>query len=89
MDYEKIQFFYFFFATGSDSGRVGGINTEWEVKMRWLKCVRKNETGTVYVEEVVLLTLVAVGFAAATMVLGPALLDYHAGIELVLSSPIP
>ena len=54
-----------------------------------LKCVKKNEKGSVSVEEVVLLSLVALGFAAATMVLGPALLDYHAGIELVLSSPIP
>ncbi|MBN2714382.1 MAG: hypothetical protein JXX14_00930 [Deltaproteobacteria bacterium] len=54
-----------------------------------LRCVRKNEAGVIYVEEVTLLILVALGFAAATMVLGPALLDYHAGIELVLALPIP
>jgi Flp pilus assembly pilin Flp len=53
------------------------------------RCWQKNESGSVYVEEVVLLTLVALGFALATSVLGPALMKYHAGIELVLSFPVP
>lgn len=57
--------------------------------MDFFRCWQKNESGSVFVEEVVLLTLVALGFALATSVLGPALMKYHAGIELVLSFPVP
>ncbi len=57
--------------------------------MDFFKRWKKNESGSVYVEEVVLLTLVALTFALATSVLGPALMQYHAGIELVLSFPVP
>ncbi|MBN2527231.1 MAG: hypothetical protein JXR76_12625 [Deltaproteobacteria bacterium] len=49
----------------------------------------KHISGTAQVEEIVLLATVALVFAAATLVLGPALLNYHAGIETVLALPIP
>jgi hypothetical protein len=41
------------------------------------------------VEEIVLVVLVAIGFAAACIPLGSLLLGYFEGIELVLSLPIP
>ncbi|MFO8072091.1 MAG: hypothetical protein R6V85_09475 [Polyangia bacterium] len=47
------------------------------------------EIGSVYVEQLVLVMAVALGFAAAALTLGPRLLAYHEGIEIVLSLPIP
>lgn len=47
------------------------------------------ENGSVQVEQLVLVAMVSLGFASATLVLGPALLSYHTGIEFVLSLPVP
>ncbi len=47
------------------------------------------EIGSVYVEQLVLVMTVALGFAAAALTLGPRLLAYHEAIEIVLSLPIP
>jgi len=51
--------------------------------------VGETQRGAAYLEQLVLIGLVAIGFAAAAVTLGPLLLGYHAGIELVLGLPIP
>jgi hypothetical protein len=51
--------------------------------------IGNRQRGAVYLEQLVLIGLVAIGFAAAAVTLGPLLLGYHMGIELVLSLPIP
>ncbi|MCP4677196.1 MAG: hypothetical protein GY854_17110 [Deltaproteobacteria bacterium] len=57
--------------------------------IRTQKEVFKATHGSVYVEQVVLVVTVAIGFAAAVIPLGAMLLDYHATIEFVLGLPIP
>ncbi|MBN2343617.1 MAG: hypothetical protein JXX29_19410 [Deltaproteobacteria bacterium] len=49
----------------------------------------KDEIGSVQVEQLVLLAMVAIGFSAATVTLGPVLMSYHYGIEFLLSLPVP
>lgn len=49
----------------------------------------RTEAGASSVEHVVLVAAVALGFAAASVPLGAALLAYHGLIEAVLSLPIP
>ncbi len=56
---------------------------------RTKKEVFKATRGSIYVEQVVLVVTVAIGFAAAVIPLGAMLLNYHAAIELVLGLPIP
>jgi Flp pilus assembly pilin Flp len=51
--------------------------------------IMKSQKGTAQVEEVVLLALVALGFAGAVLTLGPALLGYYKAIEIVLCAPFP
>jgi hypothetical protein len=51
--------------------------------------IRRADRGTASVEQLVILATVAIAFAAAMLSLGPALLDYHSGIEFILSLPIP
>ena len=45
--------------------------------------------GATYVEQVVLVSTVAIGFAAGIILLGRRLLDYHTTIEFILALPIP
>jgi hypothetical protein len=45
--------------------------------------------GVAQVENVVLVAMVALGFAAAAVPLGSLLLDYHWAIEIVLLLPVP
>ncbi|MBN2801487.1 MAG: hypothetical protein JXR91_00180 [Deltaproteobacteria bacterium] len=49
----------------------------------------ENSKGTASVEEIIILMAVAVGFSAAMVAVGPMLLNYHSGIEFVLSLPVP
>ena len=49
----------------------------------------RRQAGAIQLEQLVLIVTVAIGFAAAAVTLGPLLLAYHEGIELVLSLPIP
>ncbi|MCP4602004.1 MAG: hypothetical protein GY847_16055 [Proteobacteria bacterium] len=49
----------------------------------------KSTSGSVYVEQVVLVSTVALGFAAAIIPLGAMLLNYHDMIEFVFGLPIP
>jgi hypothetical protein len=55
----------------------------------WVGVIGDGQRGAVYLEQLVLIGLVAIGFSAAAVTLGPLLLGYHMGIELVLSLPIP
>jgi len=45
--------------------------------------------GTASVEEIVVLSTVAIGVAAATIPLGALLLNYHKAVEYILMMPIP
>ena len=45
--------------------------------------------GTVSVEQIVILSTVAVGFVTAMVAVGPMLLNYHSSIEFVLAMPFP
>jgi hypothetical protein len=45
--------------------------------------------GAVFVEQVVIVATVALGFAAAAIPLGKVLVEYHDAIELVFGLPIP
>ena len=49
----------------------------------------QSNRGSVYVEQIVLISTVAIGFVAAAVPLGIVLAKYHDLIELVLSLPIP
>ena len=56
---------------------------------RELKKLLTSTKGQTYVEQVVLVSTVAIGFAAGVVLLGSLLLDYHKTIESVLALPIP
>ena len=49
----------------------------------------RDRRGAIYVEQVVLVALVAVGCAAAAVPLLALLVGYHRGVELVLALPVP
>ncbi len=54
-----------------------------------IRPVKKSQTGSVQVEQIVLVGTVAIGFATAVVGLGSLLLSYHQAIEFVLVLPIP
>jgi Flp pilus assembly pilin Flp len=49
----------------------------------------RDEEGAIFAEHVVLVALVAVGFADATVPLGAILVSYLDRIETVLALPVP
>ena len=51
--------------------------------------LRKCEKGVTSVEQIVLVVMVAIGFAAAVVPLGSLLAGYHEAVEYVLWLPIP
>ena len=54
-----------------------------------MKTLLKSDRGTTQVEQLVLVSTVAIGFAVAVILLGKRLLNYHGDIERVLALPIP
>ncbi len=54
-----------------------------------MKRLLTSTRGATYVEQVVLISTVAIGFAAGVILLGHRLLDYHTTIEFILALPIP
>ena len=54
-----------------------------------MKVLLKSNTGQTQVEQIVLVLTVAIGFAAAVVLLGNRLLAYHKTIETILALPIP
>ena len=55
----------------------------------YLKRLLTATGGATYVEQVVLVSTVTIGFAAGVVFLGKQLLDYHKTIEFILALPIP